>query len=98
MKTAEINIHLFGKPEQEIDIDNAKPKDFKNLGEKLKERLKIISEIIERLEKNGWKRYGGLYDIRFYKNITKEKAKNEMKKLNISEDDIDIYEESVHCQ
>lgn len=90
---AEISIHLFSKPEVEIDLEKAKPEEFKQLGNELQERLNKVSEIIEKLEKNGWERSAGMYDVNFYKKIKIKEAKEELKKLDIKEDEIDIVEE-----
>ena len=89
---SEINVHLFGKPEWEIDLEQASAEDFKALGEELKERLARISEIVTILEKNGWSRSAGLYDIMFYKNIKLDTAKIEIGKLGIKEDEINLDE------
>lgn len=89
----EISIHLFSKPEVEIDLEKAKPEDFRKLGEELQTRLSRASEIIEKLGKNGWKRSAGLYDVSFYKKIKPEEAREELKKLDIKEDEVDISEE-----
>ncbi len=86
----EINIHLFGKPEWEMDLEKASSDDFKLLGEELKERLARISELIIILEKNGWERSAGLYDIMYYKKIKLEDAKKEVKELGINEDEINL--------
>lgn len=87
---AEINLHLFGKPEWEMDLDEASAEDFKNLGESLKERMFRVSEIVILLEKGGWERSSGLYDITFYKKIKLEEAKKELQELNIKEDEINL--------
>ena len=39
IKMIEIWIHLFGKPEWEMDLEKAKAKDFEELGKKLFDRL-----------------------------------------------------------
>lgn len=86
----EINIHLFGKPEWEMDLEKADAEAFRLLGEDIKERLKRISEIIVKLEKNGWDRSAGLYDIMYYKKIKLDQAKDELKKLEIGEDEVNL--------
>lgn len=95
----EIIVHLFSKPEAEIDIEKAKPEDFKELGSELQTRLSRVSEIVEKLEKNGWERSAGMYDINFYKKIKLKIAKEELKKLGIGEDEVDVEEEEFDdCQ
>ncbi len=86
----EINVHLFGKPEFELDLEKANPEDIKALGEELKERLRRAGEIVEKLEQNGWERNAGMYDITFYKKIKLDEAKEELKKLGISEDEVSL--------
>lgn len=88
-----ISLYLFGKPEWEIDTEKAKPAEFKKLGEELKARLERAAEIIEKLEKAGWKRSGGLYDISFYKKAKIEDVKKELKELGINEKEISIEED-----
>lgn len=92
---AEISIRLFLKPEAEIDLEKADADDFKELGNELQRRLKKVSEIIEKLEKNGWERSAGMYDINFYKKIKIQKAKEELKKLGIKENEVEIMEEET---
>lgn len=87
-----VDIWLFGKPEWEIDLDKATPRDIKDLGENLKDRLCKISEIVEKLENNGWSRGAGLYDLFLYKGINKEIAIQELEKLGIKENDVRIEE------
>lgn len=81
---------LFGKPEWEIDLNNATPKDIKDLGENLKDRLCRISEIVEKLENNGWSRGAGLYNLYLHKGIKKELAGKELEKLGIGEKEVSI--------
>lgn len=88
----EIWIHLFGKPEWEMDLEKAKAKDFEELGKKLFDRLKWVSQIILKLEANNWERSAGLYDIHYYKETTLKKAKSELKKNGICEKEVNIEE------
>lgn len=90
---AEINIHLFGKPEWEIDLDKAEPEEFRRLGDSLRERLYRVAELTEKLEKNGWSRGGALYDLYFYKAVKVEEAKRELEELDIKEDEVWFSEE-----
>jgi len=89
----EISVHIFSKPEIELDLEKAKPEDFKKLGDELQARLKRASEIIEKLEQHGWERSAGIYDVNFYKKIKLGEAKKELKNLDIEEDEVDIIEE-----
>lgn len=85
-----VNIHLFGKPGNEIDLEKAKPKDIKELGETIKERLNRVSEIMEKLENNGWENHGGLYDLILYKDLNEIETKIELKELDIDKRYINI--------
>jgi hypothetical protein len=87
---ATIDIWLFGKPEWEMDFNDATPQDIKDLGEMLMGRLGRISEIVEKLENNGWRRSAGLYNLFLHKNIKKELVGKELKKLGIGEKEVSI--------
>ncbi len=86
----EISVFLFGKPEMEMDTEKAKPEEIRELGNELQARLKKIGEIVGKLEKNGWERAGGLYDINFYKKIKEDDAKKELASLGIKEEEVSI--------
>ena len=88
----ELNIHLFGKPDWEINIEEAKAEEFQALGEELKERLLRISHYIKVLEEKGWERSAGLYDIVFFKDITKKQAERELKMLQVNTEDVHLEE------
>ncbi len=88
----EINIELLGKPEEELNLDQAKPEDFKKWGEKIKERLERVSYFVEVLEEKSWERAAGLYSISFCKDITKKQAEEELKLLNIQKEEIELEE------
>ena len=87
---ATVDVWLFGKPEWEIDLDKATPQDIKDLGENLKDRLYRISDIVEKLENNGWDRGAGLYNLFFYKGIKKELARQELEELGIGDKGVNI--------
>jgi len=85
-----IDIWLFGKPEWEIDLDKATPQDLKDLGEDLRDRLCRVSEIVEKLENNGWSRGAGLYNLFLHKGIKKELVGEELEELGIGEKEVNI--------
>lgn len=89
---AAISVHLFLKPEMEMDLEHAQPHDFGELGDALQARLHRVAEIVEKLEKDGWERSAGLYDITFYKKITTSE-KEALEKLGINENEVDIMED-----
>ncbi len=84
---ASIYIHLFGKPAWEIDLERELSKDFSEAilvkGDELQKRLKDISEHTKILFDNGWKCYGMLYDVEFYKKISIDDAKKELEDLGL---------------
>ncbi len=88
----EICVWLFGKPEWEIDTENCTAKQIEDLGKELKERLKAAAKLMNVLEKAGWDRSGGLYDILFFKDISKKQARQELKKLDISSKEVNLIE------
>ena len=88
----EIYLHLFGKPEWEINGDSAKAEEFKELGKKIQERLEKISNFIQILEEKYWKRSATSYGIIFYKDITRSQAERELKLLNINPEEVDLQE------
>tara|TARA_Y100000310_G_C20672353_1_gene810994 strand:- start:357 stop:599 length:243 start_codon:yes stop_codon:yes gene_type:complete len=75
-----------------LDLEKASPEDFEELGKDLNFWLKRVKEIITKLESNGWDRSAGLYDLFYYKEITLEEAKKELKDLKISLKEIDLHE------
>ena len=81
-------MHLFGKPEWEFGED-INPQAIRAKGDELKERLHQIATNFEKLSKNGWEPNMTLYDIMFYKEMSKTAAEKELKKLGIDEE---IYE------
>lgn len=91
----EIDVFLFGKPEWMIDLDKATPENIRDLGLEIKERLEKISAIVDKLEKNGWGRSAGLYDLFFYKDIDLESGKKELENLGIGEECISIRDDSM---
>jgi ribosome maturation protein Sdo1 len=89
----EISLWLFGKPEWEVNTEKAKPEEIVKLGKELESRLKEAAETLEKLEKNGWERDGGLYDIMLFKDVSKKEAREEMKKLGIKNASINEFED-----
>ena len=67
------------------ELDTTFANQLRELGERLKTRLNTIAEIHEILLENGWKAFGGQYEITYYKDIPMEKAEQELKKLGVHE-------------
>lgn len=92
MSHVEINIHLFGKPSWELDLENCDfnkklVKAIHDKGLELKDRLSQVAEDCEKLLNNGWEGSGGLYDIMLYKPCNSlasfNDRKQEIKKLKL---------------
>lgn len=68
----EVEVDLYGKPSWEMDIEDKEEFDveiFLNMGDELKERLYEVADIIDKLQKRGFKcnkSYGSLYSLTFY--------------------------------
>jgi len=95
-----ISVFLFGKPAWELeDLEgNELPASYsqklRELGKELDKRLQRIADIYDKLVANGWKPYGTLYDIDFFKEDIKDanQAREELAKLNISLEEVIIVE------
>jgi len=97
MTGTEVSVWLFGKPSMEMEIEGGKatPKMLREKGAELKERLERAAEILEKLDANGWElaeAYGAVYSLDFYKPISVEEAKKELKSLGISLDEVHVRE------
>ena len=97
MTTTEISIWLFGKPSHEMAIEggNATPKMLREKAVELKERLERAAEIFEALDRNGWELaecYGSVYELIFTKDITEMQTNEELKRLGINPEEINILE------
>jgi hypothetical protein len=90
--TVEIVLWLFGKPEWEIDTEKASPKDILNLGKDLEKRLCDVASMMKKLANNKWNISGGLYDIMYFKNISKKEATIELKSIGISPKNVCLEE------
>ena len=63
---------------------------LRQLAKELEEGLERKADILQKLEKNGWKQSGGLYSLSFFKDdISKEQAEKELRQLGIL-DEIDL--------
>ena len=91
MHSVELLINLFGKPaweiadfvDKELDIEFAE--ELKKLGDELRERLYKIAKLHEILVKNSWTATGSLYDIIYWKDISLDEAKEELRRLGLDE-------------
>jgi len=87
---------LYYKPGPEMGIEgqeNFPPEILKEQGEFLVKELSQISDWLAILKKNSWSYCAGLYDVTCYKEITKEEAEAELKKLNIDIDPGSLMEQ-----
>lgn len=95
-KITKIDIFLYGKPSWDMPIEgktHINPRIFRKRGDELREHLHNVAAILEKLQSNGWKVsecYGAIYSLELCKEMTKSEAKKELKKLDISEDEVSI--------
>ncbi len=89
-----ISLHLYGKPEWDLPMDDEEIIDgsiLREHGDYLKEHLHRVADIVEKLKKNGWSCSGALYSLEFCKEgVTKQGAMKELKKLGINNKAINI--------
>jgi hypothetical protein len=95
--TVEASVWLFGKPSDEMNIEGGKatPKMLREKGAELKGRLERAAEILEKLDANGWSMaevYGSVYSLDFYKDVSLEEAKRELKGLGIGPEEMSLRE------
>jgi len=93
----EVSVLLFLKPSDEMKIEGGKatPKMLREKAMELKERLERAAEIFEKLEANGWElteAYGSIYSLDFYKDVSEEEAKMELKRIGVDPEEVSIYE------
>ena len=72
-----------------------KEKMLREKAVELKKRLERAAEIFEKLEANGWElteSYGAVYSLDFYKNISEKQAKQELQKMGIDPEEVNIRE------
>jgi len=93
-----LSIWLYGKPNWDIPIEGKNfldPKMIKEHNEYLYSHLNCITDIIEKLNSNGWnfsEVYGEFYAVVFYKNISYSSAAEEVSDLGIPYDKIVLEE------
>ncbi len=79
-----LNIQLFEEFEEELGSEKLGNTDeLRELGQRFKKRLDIISGLLDVLEKHGWQWTTGTHDVILYKNTSKEEAKKEFERLKI---------------
>ncbi len=92
---AEISIYIHGKPEWELkNLSEITGDEIKKYGKALMERMNDIGNIINKLDNNGWSKGGGLYDLNFYKEIGVDEAKEELLKLGIDLETLNLRDNS----
>lgn len=92
----EIMLFLHWKPCPDMGIegeDNFDPEVIREYGKGLREHLATTADQLELLRKNGWEYQGGLYDILCTKDISLKEAQQELKRLNIDEESMELEEE-----
>jgi hypothetical protein len=59
-------------------------------------KIKRLTEIISRLKDSGWEKFGHCGTIVLFKDITEEKAKTELERLEINEVKAEVWEEELY--
>ncbi len=93
----DVNIWLYGKPAWDMDIEGEEKFDpvmFKERGNNLKEWLYEVSDIVKKLQSDGWNVYGALYDLTATKESVKtmRDAKKELKRLGVDLKSVSLNE------
>ena len=86
----EITIHLYGKPDWEINLDEITGEQLKEHGKYLMEHLNKVGDYVIKLEENEWSRNGIIYDLCFCKDISIDEAKKELTQLGIDLEEISL--------
>lgn len=80
----EIVVRLFEDIEEELS-QKSTPSKLRYLGNLIRGRLFRAADVVEILQKNGWKWTTGTKDIYLLKGISKEFALKEIKKLKVDD-------------
>ena len=99
-KVSRLSLWLFGKPAWEIEdlegeVDFRVLEKVQVLGKELQGRLHWVSIIGKELLRRGWDAYGTLYDIDFYKHVSIEDAKKDLKELGLDAEVVGLEEEDL---
>ncbi len=99
-KETRLSLFLFGKPAWEIedlegDVDFKTLEEIGAMGKELHERLQWVAKVAKELLNHGWDAYGTLYDIEFYKTISVESAKKELRELGLDPEEMNLEEEEL---
>lgn len=65
--------------------------DWKSL-----DKMKRLTEIIEKLKDYGWEKFGHSGTVVLFKDVSQEKAENDLKELQISEVRAETLEEELY--
>ena len=60
-------------------------------------KTKRLVKIVEELKNYGWEKFGRSGTIVLFKDVTEEKAENELKELQIKEVKAEVWEEELYC-
>lgn len=89
-----LSIYLYGKPEWNLGNtqDSLSPKLIRKHAEDLHQHLNEVAKTIEKLQTADWSCDLALYSLELYKGITKKQAEQELKKLKIDPDLVNLME------
>ena len=97
--TVGVSVFLFGKPAWEIedleggDLTPELIDQIRNTGAEIKSSLDQTADVLTKLLRSGWSGSGGLYDVNLYKGITLKEAQEELTKLGINPELVNLMEE-----
>lgn len=81
-----LTIPMFEEFEEELGSEKmGNTNELRDIGQRFKKRMDTVSSLLDVLEKQKWQWTTGTHDIILYKNISKEDAQKEFKKLKIPE-------------
>ncbi|PCN50734.1 hypothetical protein B6U99_02935 [Candidatus Geothermarchaeota archaeon ex4572_27] len=98
----ELVLTLFGRLSEHDETEYVRlgkgfSKVLRLLGDEIRRRLYEIARVHEILVENGWVAIGSAYDITYYKDLTLEEAKEELRRLGLEEYIMYLCDDSCSC-
>jgi hypothetical protein len=83
----DVFVNLLEDAEQELALGEETAPQLKQLGDKIRDKLYLLSEALPKLEKKGWTWSTGAKDVYLHKkSASEETAKEELTEAGIPED------------
>ena len=85
---------LYGNPGRELE-GAVRPRDLRELGERLQERLRRAAEALEALQADGWSAHVGEFDVMLTRPgvSTQEEAERLLRRAGVDPGEMLIFEE-----